>query len=255
MKPLFYWLLGERTLRGVVYWLLGDRAAQTLIALWNWVWGIPLEAGGKLSVEAAQESLYAMQQAVQQLTESVAQMTASYQRVQQKYSAKQQEFQDIQQQAFLAQQQGHVEAARMAMRKAILIERVLPTLAEQVTQAEQILSAHQDRLRREKQHLETYQLEMQHLKDLSEVSEALKTITRINQSFEVRSSRSQFETAQSSIQRRYLRNHALVELSESSTETLTADLEKLTLDDVIHERLQHSPLTLEQQETSHDPPC
>jgi len=254
MKPLFYWLLGERTVRGVVYWLLGDRAAQTLIALWNWLWGIPLESGGKISVEVAQESLYSMQEAVQQLTESVAQMTASYQRVQQKYNEKQKEFEDVQQQAFLAQRQGHIEAARIAMGKALLIERLLPTLAEQVTQAEQILHVHKERLHREQQHLETYKLEMQNLKDLSEVSEALKTITQINRSFEVTSARSHFETAQSSIQRRYLRTNALAELSESPTEKLTADLEKLTLDDEISQRLQQCISTTDQQETHHDNP-
>ncbi|MBD1913166.1 MULTISPECIES: PspA/IM30 family protein [unclassified Leptolyngbya] len=245
MKQLFYWLLGDKTGRGVVYWLLGDRAAQTLIALWNWLWGIPIESGGKIAVEAAQESLYSMQEAVQQLTESVAKMTASYQRAQQKYNAKQKELEGIQQQALLAQRQNNVEAARLAMGKAILIERLLPILGEQVSQAEQILTTHRERLQREQQRLETYKLEMQNLKDLSEVNEALKTITQINNSLEVTSARSQFEAAQSSIQRRYLRTNALAELSESPTEKLNSDLEKLTLDDEINQRLQQIDSTSE----------
>lgn len=237
MKHLFYWLLGDRTGRGVIYWLLGDRAAQTLIAIWNWLWGIPIESGGKIAVEAAQESIYTLQEAVQQLTESVAQMAASYQKAQQKLKSKQVEFEQIQQQAVLAQQQGNESAARLAIGKSIMIERLLPALEAQVAQAAQILEVQRDRLQREQHRLETYKQEMQNLKDLSEVNEALKTITQLDNHIQVTSARSRFEAAQSAIQQRYLKTNAMAELSESSAEKFTADLEKLTLDEEISQRL------------------
>lgn len=237
MKHLFYWLLGDRTGRNVVYWLLGDRAAQTLIATWNWLWGIPIESGGKIAVEAAQESLYTMQEAVQQLTESVAQMTGSYQKAQQKLKSKQQELEQIEQQALVAKQRGNEPAARLAMGKVIMIERLLPALEAQVTQAEQILAAQRDRLLREQHRLETYKQELQNLKDLSEVNEALKAITQLDSNIQVTAARSQFENAQSAIQQRYLKTNALAELSENPTEKLAADLENLTLDEEISYRL------------------
>lgn len=237
MKQLFYWLIGEKTGRGVVYWLMGDRAARSLIASWNWLWGIPIESGGKIAVEAAQESLYSMQESVGQLTESVATIAASYQKVQQKHSLKLQEFQVTQKQAVLAQSQGNEEAARLAMGKAILIERLLPALAEQMAQAEQILQMQRERLHREQLRLETYKQEMQNLRDLSEVNEALKAIAQVDGSLSVTSARSQFESAQSAIQQRYLKTNALAELSISPTEALNDDLEKLSLDDEISQRL------------------
>lgn len=237
MKQLFYWLIGDRTFRDMVYWLMGDRAGRSMISTWNWLWGLPIESGGKLSVEAAQESLYTMQAAVQHLTEAVAQMTASYQKAKEKYGSKEQEFQSLQKQAALAQQQGQENAARLAMGKALLIEQVLPALSAQVAQAEQILHMQRERLSREQQRLETYRQELRNLKDLSEVNEALVSITRLDSSLQVDSARSQFETAQSAVQRRYLKTNALAELSESPTEKLSADLENLTLDDEITQRL------------------
>lgn len=237
MKQLLYWLIGEKTGRGVVYWIMGDRAARTLIAGWNWLWGIPIAPGGKIAVEAAQESLYSMQEAVQQLAESVATIKASYQKVQQKHNAKLQEFNEVQQQAFLAQRQGNEEAARLAMGKAILIERLLPALSEQVAQAEQILQTQLERLQREHHRLETYKQEMQNLRDLSEVNEALKAIAQVDGTLHATSARSQFQSAQSAIQQRYLKTNALAELSVSPTEALSNDLEKLSLDDEISQRL------------------
>lgn len=248
MKQLFYWLIGDRTARDMVYWLMGDRAGRSLISVWNWLWGMPIESGGKISVEAAQESLYTMQEAVQQLTESVAQMTASYEKAKAKFHSKAQEFQNLQEQAALAQRQGHEDAARLAMGKALLIERVLPSLSAQVSQAEQILTTHRERLLREQQRLETYRMELRNLKDLSEVNEALAAITRLDNSIQVDSARSQFDTAQSAVQRRYLKTNALAELSESPTEKLTADLEKLTLDDEITQRLQQITQPTESKE-------
>ena len=250
MKQLFYWLIGDRTARDMVYWLMGDRAGRSLISVWNWLWGMPIESGGKISVEAAQESLYTMQESVQRLTEAVAQMAASHEKAKAKLHSKTQEFQSLQEQAALAQQQGHAEAARLAMGKALLIEQVLPSLSAHVSQAEQILTMHRERLLREQQRLETYRMELRNLKDLSEVNDALAAITRLDSSLQVDSARSQFETAQSAVQRRYLKTSALAELSESSAEKLTADLEKLTLDDEITQRLQQLSPTIESLENS-----
>ena len=221
-----------------LYWFLGERAGRVLSATWSWLWGLPVESGGQVAVEVAQESLQAMQRSVAQLTQSVATLMAAYQQAKNKYEVKQKEFRQAEQQAILAQKQGNEEAARMAMTKAILIDRLLPQLAEQVAQAETVVLAAKDRLNRERQKLETYKLEMQNLKDLAELNEALAVIAQVNSEIEVDSARSQFATAQASVQRRHLQMSAQAELSENPAEKLTADLAQMTLDDEIAQRLQ-----------------
>jgi phage shock protein A len=222
-----------------LYWFLGERAGRVMSATWSWLWGLPVESGGKVAVEVAQESLQAMQRSVFQLTQSVATLMAAYQQAKNKYEIKQREFRQAEQQAILAHKQGNEEAARMAMTKAILIDRLLPPLVEQVTQAETVVLAAKDKLNRERQKLETYKLEMQNLKDLAELNEALAVIAQVNSEIEVDSARSQFATAQASVQRRHLQMSAQAELSENPAEKLTADLVQMTLDDEIAQRLQH----------------
>lgn len=225
-------------MKQIINWLIGDRAGRVLIAIWNWLWGIPVESGGKITVEVAQESLQSMQQSVHQLTESVAKLIAAYQTAKAKYESKQKEFQQAENQATLAHKAGNQEAARLAMTKAFLIEQLLPRLADQVAYAEKTVQAAQEKLSRERRKLEQCQIQMQNLKALSDVNEALKSITQINSNLQIGSARSQFESAQAAIERRHLHVNAHAELSEDPKEKLEADLEHLTLDDEITRRLQ-----------------
>jgi phage shock protein A len=71
-----------------VYWLLGEKAGRTIVGTWNWLWGIPVESGGKVAVSVAEESLRSMQESVQKLAEAVAMQVGSYERAKQKYSEK-----------------------------------------------------------------------------------------------------------------------------------------------------------------------
>jgi phage shock protein A len=221
----------------LIHGLFGDRNSYKLKAVWSWLWGLPIEADNKIAVQVAQESLKSMQQSVLKLTESVAMISASYQQTKQKYDSKKQEFLQLEQQASLANYHGNQAAARLAMGKAIALERLLPTLAGQVAQSEQILTANKDKLNRERERLETYKMELQNLKDLSEVNEALANIAKVNSSVNTDSAQSQFEEAQSSIHKHYLKTNALVELSENPAEKLTADLDNMMLDDEISRRL------------------
>jgi phage shock protein A len=225
------------TLKPLIYCFFGDRTGRVLSGIWNWLWGIPVETGGKISVEVAQESLISMQASVMKFTKSVAEISASYQRAKLKYESKQREFEEAQNQAIRAHQLGNEAAARLAMGKAIAIEQLLPQFAQQVAQAEQVLKQQQDRLNREQLRLETYKVDLHNLKDIQEVSAALGAIAKAQTTLDMGSARSQFEDAKSAVQNRYLKANAFAELSENPAEKLTHDLEKMTLDDEISHRL------------------
>jgi phage shock protein A len=229
--------MARQRFKQIVYWFMGDRAGRVIVGIWHWLWGIPIEPGGKIAEEVAQEAIYAMQQSVLQLTQSVAALIASYQRAKEKYQSKEKEFHHAEQQAMLAQRMGNEVAARLAMSKAILIERLLPPLQERVQQAEKVVQAAKEKLQQEQEKLETYKVQMQNLKDISEVHEALAAIARTNNTLNIDSARSQFESAQSAIEKRYLRTNAQLEVSENPTERLQADLDRITLDHEITQRL------------------
>lgn len=225
-------------MKKAIYWLMGEKAGRTIIGTWNWLWGIPVESGGKVAVETAEEALRDMQTSVQKLSEAVATQVAAYQRAKQKYQDKAQEMQKFERQAMTAQKQGNEEAARLAMSKVIQIEQLLPQLEVQVQQAESYVNASKEKLRRERTKLEAYKTDMQNMKDMTEINEALAAMAKVNSDLNIDSARSQFEAAKGAVERRNIKQQAIAEFSENPDEKLQADLEKMTLDDAVAQRLQ-----------------
>jgi phage shock protein A len=225
-------------MKKVIYWVMGEKAGRTIVGTWNWLWGIPVESGGKVAVSVAEESLQSMQESVQKLAQAVAMQVGSYERAKKKYEEKAQELRKSEQQALIAQKSGNADAARLAMTRAIQIEQLLPQLEGQVKQAEKFVNASKDKLNRERLKLEQYKTDMENMKDLAEINSALESIAQVNNEFDIGSARSSFESAKNAVEGRHLRSNALAELSENPNEKLAADLDQMTIDDEVARRLQ-----------------
>ena len=224
-------------MKKAIYWLMGEKAGRTLVGTWNWLWGLPVESGGQVSVNVAEESLRSMQEAVHKLATAVATQVAAYERAKQKYDQKETEMRKLEQQAAIAQRNGNEDAARLAMTKVIQIEQILPQLKIQVDQAEQYVKAAKDKLNRERLKLEEYKTQLSNMKDMSEINKALAEIAKVNNDLSIDSARSQFEQAKSAVERKNLQQNALAELSENPNEKLQADLEGMVIDDEVSRRL------------------
>ena len=225
-------------MKKMVYWLMGEKAGRTIVGTWNWMWGIPVESGGKVAVAVAEVALQSMHESVQKLAQAVAMQVGAYERAKKKYEEKAQELRKLEQQALTAQKNGHEDAARLAMTKAIQIEQLLPQLESQVQQAEKFVQASKDKLNRERLKLEQYKTDMENMKDLAEINSALESIAQVNNEFDIGSARSSFESAKNAVEGRHLRSNAMAELSENPNEKLAADLDQMTLDDEVSRRLQ-----------------
>ena len=224
-------------MRSFIYWLLGDRAGRVIVGSWRWLWGLPVESGGKVAVAVAEESLQSMHESVQQLAKAVAQQAGAYERARAKYQDKIEELRAYEQQARLAQKAGQDDEARLAMSRAIQIEKLLPALDQQVQQAGKFVEASKEKLNRERIKLEQYKTDMQNMKDLAEVNAALESIAKVNNEFDIGSARSSFQAAKNAVEGRNMTNAALAELSENPQEKLAADLDQLSLDDQVSQRL------------------
>ncbi len=55
---------------------MGDRAGRVIVGSWRWLWGLPVESGGKVAVAVAEESLQSMQESVQESVEQLAKAVA-----------------------------------------------------------------------------------------------------------------------------------------------------------------------------------
>lgn len=140
-------------------------------------------------------------------------------------------------QAQLASQKGNDEAARLALTKAISLENLLPKMAIRVEQAEKVVIAAKEKLRREREKIELYKLEITNLKAIYKINESLAKITDFDSQLNLGSAREQFDTAQDAIQGRYHKENAHAELSETPTEQLQTELNNLVLEDEVSRRL------------------
>ncbi len=224
-------------IRKSIYWLFGPKAGRVVVGAWNWLWGLPLEEGGAVSVSVAEESLRTMQESVNLLTQAVATQVAAYQRAQQKYQAKVKEYQTYEQQVKTAMNSSTESAARLAMGRMLQVEQILPQLEEQVKQAELFVTGAKEKLTREKNKLEQYKNDLQNMKDLSEINDALAEMAKVNSQYSIDSARAQFEQSKDAVQKRNLKVAAFNELSENPTEKLDQELGQMTLDDEISRRL------------------
>lgn len=223
-----------------MYWLLGETAGRTSVAIWKRLWGVPVEAGGKVAEKVAQEAIKSMQISNVQLSTAVAKVVATYELAQQKYNNKLGEFQNAEKQAQLAYNQGNEEAARLAITKAIAIEKILPQLSERVEAAQITMNKAKAKLRREREKLEAYKLDLENLEALTQINQAMAEIGNIQTELDIDSSsaQTQFAEAQTSINKKALFEDAKVELGENPSEALTDEINALSLEAEITSRFQ-----------------
>lgn len=221
-----------------LYWFLGDTAGRTIVAGWNWLWGKPLESGGKVTLEAAKESLTQMQDSVQKLTASVSQVMAVYQQAQGQYEAKKKELSNAEEQAGLAMDQGDDEATRIAIARVISLEQLLPHLQERVAQAQHMQQESQQKLKAEREKLAACKLEMGNLKAISAMNEALNQVINLSSELGLDTAQSQFDDSEQAIKNRHLQINSQLELSRNPHEQYEQQLNQLSQADAIEQRMQ-----------------
>ena len=224
------------TPKKVTYWLLGETAGRTSVAVWKRLWGLPVEQGGMVAQKVAEESIISMQESIAQLTNAVAKVVSTYNLAQQQYNNKLEEFHQAEKQAQLAHSKGNEDAARLAITKAIAIEKILPQLSERVETAEITMNKAKAKLKRETERLEAYKLELENLESLTLVNQAMAEMGGITSELDLESARSQFADAKNGIEKRALIDEAKAELAENPSEALADEIDALSLEAEIEKR-------------------
>ena len=206
------------------------------MAIWKYLWGIPVEGGGKIAQKVAQESISSMQESISQLSHAVAKVVSTHNLAQQQYDNKLEEYQQAERQARLAYSDGNEDAARLAITKAIAIDKILPQLSERVEATKIIANKAKAKLKREIEKLEAYKLELENLESLTLVNQAMAEIDGISNEWGFDSARSQFTEVKNSIEKKALLEEAKVELAENPNEVLANEIDALSLEAEIEKR-------------------
>lgn len=226
-------------MKDFIYWLMGERAGRVTISTWKWLWGISNEsAEPEFSLEMAEESLQLMRESIQKLEAAVLSQRDTYERAVQKYREKQAEITALEEEAVTAQDNGDEYQTRLAMSKAIQIEKILPQLEQQVQRAENYLNLSQEQLNQERIKLETYQTDLANLRDMQEINAALDQVAQVNNQFDTNSARSQLDEIKNRVEQRSLEAQAIAELTLNTDERLGSDIDRLETEDEIARRLE-----------------
>ncbi|NJN24104.1 MAG: PspA/IM30 family protein [Acaryochloridaceae cyanobacterium RL_2_7] len=227
----------EITLKKLMQWFLGETASRTLVIWWHWLWKQGIARGDHITLEAAKDSLASMQRSVDELTRSVAQVSAVYQQAQAKYCAHQAEYDKANQQAVIALEQGNEQAARLALARAITLEKAIPNLEKMADQSRQLLKQSRQELQIEQEKLEGCRFEMGNLEAIAEMNEALSKVMKLTGGPGETSATSAFNSAGKAIKNKNLEVIAQRELSENPTAKLARELDGLSQSDAIEKRL------------------
>ena len=220
----------------ITYWLLGETAGRTSVAVWKRLWGMPVEAGGKVAQKVAQESIASMQESIAQLSTAVAKVVSTYNLAQQQYNNKLKDRQEAERQAQLAHSKGNEEAARLAITKAIAIEKILPQLSERVETTQVVMNKAKAKLKRETEKLEAYKLELENLESLTLVNQAMAEMGGISTEFGLDSAQTHFTEAKNGIEKKALLEEAKAELAENPNDVLADEIDALSLEAEIEKR-------------------
>lgn len=52
--------MSKITLKKIFYWFIDETAGRSAVGIWKWLWGLPIEPGGKIAEKVAAESLQSM---------------------------------------------------------------------------------------------------------------------------------------------------------------------------------------------------
>ena len=138
--------LKSTNMKGLIIWLFGEELGESIINSFNWLIAVPPERSPKvektsneMTIEHASQLLELMRAKVLNLHHVVEQVRQSNQKNHHQYKLKDQRRQELSALALEYKRMGQIVEARLAMAKAIEIERILPEFQAKLASSEEML--------------------------------------------------------------------------------------------------------------------
>lgn len=133
-------------MKGLIIWLMGDKLGEWIINGLNWLLEVSPDRSpqvnknsGEMTIDHATQLLELMRSKVSTLQQVVEQVYQSTDKSQYQYNLKNHHRQQLIAQALKYKQEGQIVEARLAMAKAIEIERILPDLKSKLDRYQEML--------------------------------------------------------------------------------------------------------------------
>ncbi len=188
-----------------------NRAWTVVRATWNWLWGRPIDAGGEIAVQVAEDSIDDVAAAVQRLTESVGLQRAALAEAVQLHEETSHRIDTLGEQAAQLVAAGNDDAALEVLAEQDVIDDYLPQLDNQVRFAEQNLAEGKTRLREAQLELRKMQAQQKMGASTMRVTQALEEANQAA-GIDSQSAMRRFEKSQEAIQRRNIKAQSISEV-------------------------------------------
>lgn len=184
-----------------------NRALTVTRATWNWLWGIPIDAGGEISAQIGEDSIDDLAQSFQKLVDSVGLQRSALAEAHRLHEETEQRVQALGEQAEQLVAAGEDDAALAVLAEQDVLEEYRPQLEAQVQFAQQNLAEGTTRMKEAQLELKKMQAQQKMGASTMRVTQALE---QANQAagIDSQSARRLFEKSQEAIQRRNLKAQA-----------------------------------------------
>ncbi len=188
-----------------------NRTQTVIRATWNWLWGIPIEAGGEISAQIGEDSIDDLANSFQKLVDSVGLQRAALAEAHRLQEETEQQVKTLGEQAEQLVAAGDDDAALAILAEQDVLEEYRPQLEAQVQFAKQNLAEGTTRMKEVQLELRKMQAQQKMGASTMRVTQALE---RANQAagIDSQSARRRFEKSQEAIQRRNLKAQATSEV-------------------------------------------
>ncbi|MEO0373818.1 MAG: hypothetical protein AAF329_04160 [Cyanobacteria bacterium P01_A01_bin.17] len=188
-----------------------NRAWTVTRATWNWLWGLPIEAGGEISAQMGEDSIDDLAASFQKLVGSVGLQKAALADASRLHEETIQQVEALDKQAEQLVAAGEDDATLQVLAEQDVLEQYLPQLEKQVQYAKQNLAEGTARMKEVQLELRKMQAQQKMGASTMRVTQALE---QANQAagIDSQSAMRRFEQSQEAIQRRNVKAQATSEV-------------------------------------------
>ena len=223
----------------LILWLMGDAVGEQMIAGWNWLWQIPPTAtataktSDDITIEHATQLLGSIGLRVTQMQRVVDRVRSITREIQRQYDLKCQEHQELIGIVLEYQRSNDSVEARLAMAKAIGIERILPELKVRLERAQEMLMNVNECHIQEQTKLSLLEIEMETIKACMAMNESMGIDRTMDKFQDLSNLQDKFQNVQAEMEDRYHQIQAMSQLSQPSSSGLEEPLNIEDIDDRI----------------------
>jgi hypothetical protein len=221
-----------------ILWFMGDTLGTVTIDAWNWLWQMPLseipspqQIDNELILDRAQQLLESISLRVAQMRVAAEKVRISTVEIQRQYDLKYREYREIIDLTKEYQRMENTIEARLAMARAIVIERLLPELKQALDNSLDRLTTIQQAYTEEQAKLVLLEVEMQNIQAYLAMNDSVGGNPQGTDN--LNSLQARFSDLHTEIEDRYHQIQTIAQLSHSANCTLERTLNTQDIDDRI----------------------